>query len=184
MPVSTHRTFTWFSTSEQLHCPFELLPYQSQSSMDLSWMLKGSIPTSGFNSKMKSSSAEHLNNQSDPQWALDPDRWTLPPQMHLCSKLWAISDSMFSRTHMATPLQDIPSDEDTSPSLVCTTTGLDFHSMSRTTASCEPSVPAQTCVPQTLQTSQATSDSQEALEFHLHGFHNEAPSIFQAIPWS
>src|SRR5882724_334300 len=37
----------------------------------------------------------------------------------------------------------------------------------------------QTCVPQTLWTSQATSDSQEALEFHLHGFHREAPSIFQ-----
>jgi len=39
--------------------------------------------------------------------------------------------------------------------------------------------PCQTCAPQTLQTSQATSDSREALEFHIHGFHREAPSIFQ-----
>src|SRR5882724_1841530 len=38
--------------------------------------------------------------------------------------------------------------------------------------------PHQTRVPQTLWTSQATSDSQEALEFHFHGFHREAPSIF------
>src|SRR5882724_4139588 len=39
--------------------------------------------------------------------------------------------------------------------------------------------PHQTCAPQTIQTSQATSDSREALEFHIHGFHREAPSIFQ-----
>jgi len=35
-----------------------------------------------------------------------------------------------------------------------------------------------TCAPQTLQTSQATSNSWEALEFHIHGFHREAPCIF------
>src|SRR5882724_3225484 len=37
----------------------------------------------------------------------------------------------------------------------------------------------QTCAPQTLRTPQTASDSSEALEFHLHGFHREAPSIFQ-----
>src|SRR5882724_6803338 len=38
--------------------------------------------------------------------------------------------------------------------------------------------PCQTCAPQTLRTPQTASDSGEALEFHLHGFHREAPSIF------
>src|SRR5882724_559041 len=38
--------------------------------------------------------------------------------------------------------------------------------------------PCQTCVPQTLRTPQTASDSGEALELHLHGFHREAPSIF------
>src|SRR5882724_1013122 len=53
MPVSTHRTSTWYSLLSNWHHPFELLPYQSQSSMDLSsWMLKGSILTSGLNSEM------------------------------------------------------------------------------------------------------------------------------------
>src|SRR5882724_677700 len=39
--------------------------------------------------------------------------------------------------------------------------------------------PHQTCAPQTLWTPQTASDSSKALEFHLHGFHREAPSIFQ-----
>src|SRR5882724_1384945 len=39
--------------------------------------------------------------------------------------------------------------------------------------------PCQTCVPQTLLTPQTASDSGKALEFNLHGFHREAPSIFQ-----
>src|SRR5882724_9180536 len=40
-------------------------------------------------------------------------------------------------------------------------------------------LPCQTCAPQTLRTPQTASDSGEVLEFHLHGFHREAPSIFQ-----
>ena len=52
MPVSIHRTITQYSLPSNWHRPSELLPYQSQSSMDLSsWMLKGSILTSGLNSK-------------------------------------------------------------------------------------------------------------------------------------
>src|SRR5882724_562725 len=53
MPVLIHRTSTRYSLLSNWHCPSELLPYQSQSFVDLSlWMLKGSIPTSGLNSKM------------------------------------------------------------------------------------------------------------------------------------
>src|SRR5882724_6970206 len=52
MPVSIHRTTTQYSLLSNWHRPFELPPYQYQSSMDLSsWMLKGSIPTSGLNSE-------------------------------------------------------------------------------------------------------------------------------------
>src|SRR5882724_8953730 len=52
MPVSIHRTTIWYSLPSNWHHPSELLPYQSQSSVDLSsWMLKGSIPTSSLNSE-------------------------------------------------------------------------------------------------------------------------------------
>src|SRR5882724_8775871 len=52
MPVSIHRTTTRYSLLSNWHCPSELPPYLSQSSMDLSsWMLKGSILTSDLNSK-------------------------------------------------------------------------------------------------------------------------------------
>src|SRR5882724_455073 len=44
MPASIHRTTTSYSLPSNWHRPSELLPYQSQSSVDLSsWMLKGSI---------------------------------------------------------------------------------------------------------------------------------------------
>src|SRR5882724_6629757 len=50
MPVSIHRTTTQYSLLSNWHHPSELPPYQPQSSMDLSsWMLKGSILTSGLN---------------------------------------------------------------------------------------------------------------------------------------
>src|SRR5882724_6190362 len=52
MPVSIHRTTTQYSLLSNWHHPSEPPPYQSQSSMDLSsWMLKGSILTSGLNSE-------------------------------------------------------------------------------------------------------------------------------------
>src|SRR5882724_11301132 len=53
MPVSIHRTIAWYSLPSNWHHPSELPPSQTQSSVDLSsWMLKGSIMTSGLNSKM------------------------------------------------------------------------------------------------------------------------------------
>src|SRR5882724_4360022 len=52
MPVLIHRTTAQYSLLSNWHRPSELPPYQSQSSLDLSsWMLKGSIPTSGLNSE-------------------------------------------------------------------------------------------------------------------------------------
>ena len=81
----------------------------------------------------------------------------------------AISNYVFSSTHMSIPLQVISVRRRPFIKSACNTIGPDFQSMSRTTAN---------CAPQTLQTSQATSDSQEALELHIHGFHREAPFIF------
>src|SRR5882724_6798099 len=50
MPVLIHRTSTRYSLPSNWHHPSELLPYQSQSSMDLSlWMLKSFIATSDLN---------------------------------------------------------------------------------------------------------------------------------------
>src|SRR5882724_9470321 len=50
--MPTHRTTAWYSLPSNWHCPSKLLPYHPQSSVDLSsWMLKGSILTSGINSE-------------------------------------------------------------------------------------------------------------------------------------
>src|SRR5882724_2309559 len=50
MPVLIHRTSAWYSVPSNWHHPSELLPYQSQSSVDLSlWMLKSFTPTSDLN---------------------------------------------------------------------------------------------------------------------------------------
>src|SRR5882672_11644925 len=53
MPVSIHRTSSWYSLPSNWNHPSELLPYPSQPFMDLSsWMLKGSILTFGLNFEM------------------------------------------------------------------------------------------------------------------------------------
>jgi len=124
----------------------------------------------------KSSSAT-LNNQSDPSGPLilTGDSATSDASMF---QTLAISDSC-SPELTGHPLQTFHQMRHFTKS-VCTTTGL-------TSTPCQDILlvgtifPAPNCVPQTLQTSQATSDSQEALEFHLHGFHNEAPLHLPAI---
>src|SRR5882724_6695003 len=102
----------------------------------------------------------------------------MPPQTHLCSELRQSPTTCSSVLAQPSPCRSFRSDEDPSSSpyaiLLVRTSSLRqgllqiVHHL----------FPRQTCVPQTLQTSQATSDSQEALEFHIHGFHREAPSIF------
>src|SRR5882724_11576068 len=50
MPVLIHRNSARYSLPSNWHHPSELLPYQSQSSVDLSlWMLKSFTPTSDLN---------------------------------------------------------------------------------------------------------------------------------------
>src|SRR5882724_12213111 len=77
------------------------------------------------------------------------------------------------------PCRTFRSDEDT-------TSSPDALLLARTSSLCQRLLkivyhlfPHQSCVPQTLWTPQTTSNSSKALEFHLHGFHREAPSIFQ-----
>src|SRR5882724_4604138 len=103
----------------------------------------------------------------------------MPPWMHLCSEFWKSLTLHSPVLTQPSPCRTFLSDKDTSSSphailLVWTSSlcqGL-LHVMYNLFL-------CQTCAPQTIWTSQATSDSQEALEFHIHGFYREAPSIFQ-----
>src|SRR5882672_6271467 len=141
MPVSIHKTSTWYSLPSNWHCPSELLPYPSQPCMDISsWMLKGSIPTSGLNSEMipflqnTSTISQTRSGPSIPMvyyTTLDASTF----------QILEISDSMFFSTCMTTPLQVTSVRQRLFTKSACTTIGLDFWSMSKTTASHVPSVP-------------------------------------------
>src|SRR5882724_13444648 len=103
----------------------------------------------------------------------------MPPRTHLCSELQQSLNMCSSVLAQPPPCRSFQSDEDPTSSpyaiLLVWTSSLRqgllkiVHYL----------FPCQTCAPQTLRTSQATSNSREALEFHFHGFHREAPSIFR-----
>src|SRR5882672_6870575 len=141
MPVSIHRTSTWYSLPSNWHCPSKLLPYPSQPFMDLSsWMLKGSIPTFGLNSKMI------LFPQNTSTISQTPSGPLILMVYYATSDTFmfqipAISDSVFFSTRTTTPLQVISVRQRLFTKSACTTIGLDFQSMSKTTASHVPSVP-------------------------------------------
>src|SRR5882672_1259411 len=103
----------------------------------------------------------------------------MPPRTHLCSKFRKSMTPCSSVLARPPPCRSLQSDQDSLPSphalLLVQTSGL----CQRLLKFMYHLFPCQTCVPQTLWNSQATSDSQEALEFHFHGFRREAPSIFQ-----
>jgi len=141
MPVSIHRTISQYSLPSNWHCPSELPPYQSQSSVDLSsWMLKGSILTSVLNSKMilfLQNTLTISQTPSGPSISMvyyatsDASMFRTP----------AISDYVFFSTCMTTPLQVISVRQRPYIKSTCNTIGLDFQSMSRTTANHAPLVP-------------------------------------------
>src|SRR5882724_385979 len=107
MPASIHRTIAQYSLLSNWHCPSELLPYQSQSSVDLSsWMLKGSIPTSVPKFKMipfPQNTSTISQTPSEPSFLMvyyaTSDTFMF--------RIMAISDSMFSSTHTTITLQVI-----------------------------------------------------------------------------
>ena len=139
MPASIHRITTWYSLPSNLHHPSKILPYQSQSSMDLSWILKGSILTSGINSER----IPFLQNTLTISQKHGP--WT--PMV--CFAILVLSMSQTPRTfgfmssniHMITPLQDILVKQRHYTKSGNTTTCQDFPFMSRTTADCVLTVP-------------------------------------------
>src|SRR5882724_6266642 len=131
MPVSIHRTTTWYSLLSNWHHPSKLPPYQSQFSVDLSsWMLKGSIPTSGLNSGR----TPFLQNTST--ISQTPSGPSILMVYYATSdasmfQTLAISNYVFSSTHMTIPLQVISVRQIPLIKSVCNTIGLDFQSMSR-----------------------------------------------------
>src|SRR5882724_10319198 len=99
--------------------------------------------------------------------------------MNLHSRLWKSSTPCSPILTRPSPCRTFWSHEDI-------TSSSDALLLARTSGLCQRLLqivyhlfPCQTCVPQTLRTPQTASDSGEALEFHLHGFHREPPSIFQ-----
>src|SRR5882672_8288889 len=142
MPVSTRRISARYSLPSNWHRPSELPPYPSQSFVDLSsWMLKGSIPTSGLNSEMIPFPPNTSTLSQTPHGPstlmvysviLDVSMFQIP----------GISDSVFSSTRTTIPLQDISVRQRLFTKSECTTTGPDSRSTSRTTASRAPYVPA------------------------------------------
>src|SRR5882724_7822855 len=142
MPVSIHRTTTWYSLLSNWHRPSELPLYQSQSSVDLSsWMLKGSILTSGLNSKMISfpQNTSTISQTPSGPSILMVYSTTLGASMF---RTPAISDYVFSSTRTTIPLQVILVRQRLFIKSVCNTIGPDFQSMSGTTANHAPLFPA------------------------------------------
>jgi len=107
MLASIHRTIARYSLPSNWHRPSELLPYQSQSSVDLSsWMLKGFIPTSDLNYER----IPFLQNTSTiSQTPSGPSiRWfTNATSDASMFRTLAISDYVFFSTRTTTPLQVI-----------------------------------------------------------------------------
>src|SRR5882724_2424861 len=103
----------------------------------------------------------------------------MPPWTHLCSEFQQSPTMCSSVLARPPPFRSFWSDEDPTSSpyaiLLVRTSSL----RQRLLQIVHHLFLCQTCAPQTLRTSQATSNSREALEFHIHGFHRESPSIFR-----
>src|SRR5882724_9422777 len=141
MPVLIHRTTAQYSLPNNWHRPSELLPYQSQSSMDLSpWMLKGPIPTSGLNSKRIPFPQNTSTISQTPSGPSILMVYYATSDASMFQTL-AISNYMFSSTRTTIPLEVISVRWRPFIKSTCNTIGLDFQSISRTTANHAPIVP-------------------------------------------
>jgi len=178
MPASIHRTTAQYSLPSNWHCPSELHPINPRSSVyPSSWMLKGSIRHPSLNSGEDPFPQNHLTISQTPSGpSILMVYYTLRHSM-----FWtlAISDYMFSSTHTTIPLQVILVRQRPSSSPYANTIGLDFQSMSRTTANHAPLVPMPNLCATSPTDSQATSNSWEALGIPYLWIHREAPSIFR-----
>jgi len=159
MPVSINRNTTQYSLLSNRHRPSELPPYQSQSSMDLSsWMLKGSILTFGLNSKRIPFPQNTLTISQTPSGPLIPMVYYTTSDNSMFQSL-EISNYVFSSTCMTIPCRSFQSDKDPSSSLHAIQLVWTSSLHQELLKIMHHLFPHQTCAPQTLQTSQATSDS-------------------------
>src|SRR5467141_1723572 len=141
MPLSIHRTTAQYSLPRSWHHPSELLPYQSQPSVDLSsWMLKGSILTFGLNSEMIPFPQNTSTISQTPSGPSSPMVYYTTSDTSMFQTL-EISNSVFFSTCMTTPLQVTLVRQRLFTKSACITIGPDFRSMSKTTANHVPSVP-------------------------------------------
>src|SRR5882724_6492255 len=125
MPASIHRTTTQYSLPSNWHHPSELPPYQSQSSVDLSsWMLKGSILTSGLNSERILFLQNTSTISQTPSGPLILMVYYATSDASMFQTL-EISDYMFSSTHTTIPLQVISVRQRPFFKSTCNTIGLD-----------------------------------------------------------
>src|SRR5467141_1885107 len=109
--------------------------------MDFSlWTLKGSILTFGLNSEMIPFPQNTSTISQTPSGPFIPMVYYATSDASMF-QIPAISDPVFFSTHMTTPLQVTLVRQRLFTKSVCTTIGLDFWSMSKTTANCVPSVP-------------------------------------------
>src|SRR5882724_9975822 len=131
MPVSNCRIFHLvFPLLSNWHHPSVLLSYQSQSSMDLSsWMLKGFILTSGLNYEMIPFLQNTLTISQTPSRPSILMVYYATSEESMFQTL-AISDSIFSSTHMTIPLQVISVRQRPFIKSACNTIGLDSWSIS------------------------------------------------------
>src|SRR5882672_9512791 len=97
--------------------------------------------------------------------------------MHLCPELRQSPTPCSSILTRSPPFRTFRSDEDSSPSLPTLLLAWTTEPCQRLLQIVYHLFPCQTRAPQTLRTSQATSNSREALEFNLNGFHREATII-------
>ena len=87
-------------------------------------------------------STAHLDNQSDPKWTVTPDG-LLCYSIEYMFLTMAIFDSMFCNTHMTIRLQVILVRPRHYMQSACNMPGLDFRTLSKTTANRAPPVPTQ-----------------------------------------
>jgi len=178
MPLLIHGTVAQFSLLSNWHCASKLHPYLSQSFGDLSsWMLKGSILTSILNFKR----IPFPQNTSIINQSIGPSILMVYYKHLRCIYILNLDNlqlCVLQNSH------DHPLSGHFSQ--------MRHHTRSKCTIIVRTSClhqgllqiiyhlfPHQTCVPQALWATQATFNSQEALEFNFHGFHREASSIIQ-----
>jgi len=145
-------------TSEQLASSLELLPYSIQPFVDLSsWMLKGSNSTlvSIREDPRRRTHQKSVRPQLDtrPRWSTMPPRTQYVPTLE--------SSTTFFNIHMIFPLQVISVRQKHFTKSECTINWPGLPVTSKDYCKHVHLFPCQTRVPQTLWTSQATSDSQE-----------------------